>query len=140
VLASKKYTHFSKGDIYIPTFQVAKRFLIETLEPHAMDSYFSWNFFDAYLIQKEGFTAYAFEEIAADLLRKNDSLKNALKARVESDTVFAKNASAQLEFVYDAFYHEPRHNVYPIFRLVRKDDNDTSEHGTFNAELNKKDE
>ena len=49
--------------------QVANRFLIETLEPQAEDSYFAWNFFDGILGQKEGYSAYAFEDIAADYLK-----------------------------------------------------------------------
>ena len=55
--------------------QVANRFLIETLEPQAEDSYFTWNFFDAILGQKEGYSAYSFEDIAADYLKKNPELK-----------------------------------------------------------------
>ncbi len=35
---------FRKGDWYIPMNQAANRFLIETLEPVAEDSYFKWNF------------------------------------------------------------------------------------------------
>jgi len=58
---------FRKGDWYIPMNQEANRFLIETLEPQAEDSYFAWNFFDAILGQKEGYSAYAFEDIAADI-------------------------------------------------------------------------
>ena len=65
---------FKKGDWYIPLNQVANRYLIETLEPHNEDSYFSWNYFDAILGQKEGYSAYAFEDIAADYLKKNLSL------------------------------------------------------------------
>lgn len=44
---------FLKGDYLIYTGQAADRFLIETLEPGADDSYFSWNFFDAILQQKK---------------------------------------------------------------------------------------
>ena len=60
---------FRKGDWYIPMNQVANRFLMETLEPQAEDSYFAWNFFDAILGQKEGYSAYAFEDIAAEYLK-----------------------------------------------------------------------
>ena len=60
---------FQKGDWYIPMNQVANRFLIETLEPQAEDSYFAWNYFDAILGQKEGYSAYAFEDIAADYVK-----------------------------------------------------------------------
>ena len=46
---------FRKGDWVIELNQPANRFLMETLEPQAEDSYFAWNFFDAILGQKEGF-------------------------------------------------------------------------------------
>ncbi|MFZ1845514.1 MAG: M14 family zinc carboxypeptidase, partial [Saprospiraceae bacterium] len=36
---------FLKGDYIIPTDQRAKRYIVETLEPQATDSYFNWNFF-----------------------------------------------------------------------------------------------
>jgi hypothetical protein len=134
-----KQVHFYKGDYYLPTNQTAKRFLIETLEPHAMDSYFTWNFFDAILIQKEGFTSYAFEDIAAAALATNPTLQNALQQKVATDTAFAKDAEAQLQFVYDALYHEPRHNVYPVCRVVGANSSDAV--GGMDREVgNKKDE
>jgi hypothetical protein len=139
VKATRQKINVRKGDYYITTNQLAKRFIIETLEPHAMDSYFSWNFFDAILIQKEGFTSYAFEEIAAQILANNDSLKTALQQKVLSDTTFAKDAEAQLQFVFDATYHEPRHNVYPVYRVIEN----IGEvwRGSFGGEMqNKKDE
>jgi hypothetical protein len=140
IKASMQEIAFKKGDILVHTYQPGKRFLVETLEPHAMDSYFTWNYFDAFLIQKEGFTDYAFEAKAAQILRENDSLRKALSIKVASDSAFAKNANAQLEFVYDALYHESRHNTYPIYRLVRKDSKDKAEHAPFNVEVNKMDE
>jgi hypothetical protein len=96
-----KQMKFRKGDYYIPLNQVANRFLIETLEPAAIDSYFAWNFFDAILGQKEGYSGYAFEDIAADYLKTNADLKNKLEQRRATDTAFAKNGRAQLNFVYE---------------------------------------
>ncbi len=111
---------FRKGDWYVPMNQVANRFLIETLEPQAEDSYFTWNFFDAILGQKEGYSAYAFEDIAAEYLKKTASLQEKLEQRVKSDTVFAKNARAQLSFVYqNSPWYEPAHMRYPVFRVVK---------------------
>ncbi|MDP4600313.1 MAG: M14 family metallopeptidase, partial [Polaribacter sp.] len=45
--------NFKKGDIYIPTNQSGVRYLLETLEAEATDSFFNWNFFDTILQQKE---------------------------------------------------------------------------------------
>lgn len=72
---SKQKISFRKGDWYIPMNQPANRFLVETLEPEAEDSYFAWNYFDAILGQKEGYSAYAFEDIAAEYLKKIPSCK-----------------------------------------------------------------
>ncbi|MDZ4796504.1 MAG: M14 family metallopeptidase [Bacteroidota bacterium] len=109
---------FKKGDWYIPMNQVANRFLIETLEPQAEDSYFAWNYFDAILGQKEGYSAYAFEDIAADYLKNNPSIKLKLEERRTSDTAFAKDGRAQLNFVYQQSpWYEPAHMRYPVYRV-----------------------
>jgi Zinc carboxypeptidase len=115
---SVKKIIFKKGDYYIPMNQVANRFLIETLEPTAADSYFAWNFFDGILGQKEGYSAYAFEDIAADYLKKNPDIKAKLNQRVSSDTTFAKNGRAQLNFVYEnSPWYEPAYLQYPVYRV-----------------------
>ena len=109
---------FKKGDYYVPMNQVANRFLIETLEPAATDSYFAWNFFDAILGQKEGYSGYAFEDIAADYLKNNPDVKAKLNQRVASDTAFAKNGRAQLNFVYEnSPWVEPDYLRYPVYRV-----------------------
>ena len=113
-----KQMKFKKGDYYIPLNQEANRFLIETLEPTAIDSYFAWNFFDAILGQKEGYSGYAFEDIAADYLKSNPDLKNKLEQRRATDTAFAKNGRAQLNFVYEnSPWIEPDYLRYPVYRV-----------------------
>jgi len=113
-----KQMKFKKGDYYIPMNQPANRFLIETLEPTASDSYFAWNFFDGILGQKEGYSGYAFEDIAADYLKTNSDLKNKLEQRRASDTAFAKNGRAQLNFVYEnSPWYEPNYLRYPVYRV-----------------------
>ena len=113
-----KQMKFRKGDYYIPLNQVANRFLIETLEPTAADSYFAWNFFDAILSQKEGYSGYAFEDIASDYLKNNPDLKAKLTQRVATDTAFAKNGRAQLNFVFEnSPWYEPDYLRYPVYRV-----------------------
>ena len=108
---------FRKGDYYILLNQSANRFLIETLEPVAQDSYFAWNFFDAILGQKEGFSGYSFEDIAAEYLKTDPDLKNKLEQKRTTDTVFAKNGRAQLNFVYEnSSWVEPDYLRYPVYR------------------------
>ncbi|MBS1620615.1 MAG: M14 family metallopeptidase [Bacteroidetes bacterium] len=120
ISTSFKKINFRKGDYYIPMNQEANRFLIETLEPQAEDSYFAWNFFDAILSQKEGFSGYSFEDIAAEYLNKHPDLKTRLEERKATDTSFAKNGYAQLNFVYqNSPYMEPAYLRYPVFRVIQ---------------------
>ena len=114
---------FRKGDYYIPMNQPANRFLAEVLEPQGNDSYFAWNYFDAILGRKEGFSAYAFEDIAAGYLAQHPDLKKQLDARRATDTAFATNASAQLDFVYrNSPWYEPEYLRYPVYRVVKGGD------------------
>ena len=111
---------FRKGDYYIPLDQPGNRFLVEVLEPHAPDSYFAWNFFDGILVQKEGFSSYAFEDKAADYLRQHPELKTKLDEKKAVDTAFAKSAYAQLDFIFKQTpYYEPGHMQYPVFRVIK---------------------
>jgi hypothetical protein len=120
VSKSMKKLLFRKGDYYIPLNQRANRFLIETLEPQAEDSYFVWNFFDGILGQKEGFSDYVFEETASAYLKQNPDLKNKLEQRRATDSAFAKNRTSQLDFVYkNSPYYEPAHLQYPVYRVVK---------------------
>lgn len=96
-----------------------KSFLIETLEPQAEDSYFTWNYFDAILGQKEGYSAYAFEDIAAEYLKI--ILTSEINWNCKSkDTAFAKSGRAQLNFVYqNSHWYEPAHMRYPVYRIIK---------------------
>src|SRR5205085_5874273 len=119
-VASMQKMTFRKGDWYIPMNQSANRFLIETLEPTGEDSYFAWNFFDAILSQKEGYSGYAFEDIAADYLRNNPSLRAQLDQRKATDTAFAASGRAQLNFVYqNSPWFETNYLRYPVYRVVK---------------------
>jgi hypothetical protein len=104
----------------VTTDQPARRFLVEMLEPTGEDSYFAWNFFDAILQQKEGYSDYRWEDVAADWLRQHPDLKEQLEKRRQTDSVFAQSARAQLQFVYmHSPYYEPAHLRYPVYRVLQ---------------------
>lgn len=118
VLQQKEKIRFLKGDYVIYTGQAADRFLIETLEIGTDDSYFSWNFFDAILQQKEGYSNYRWEDVAATYLQAHPELRAELDAKKKVDEKFAASTNAQLDFVYKKSpYYEPAHMRYPVFRL-----------------------
>ena len=110
---------FSKGDVYIPTNQNGVRYIIETLEPEATDSFFNWNFFDTVLQQKEGYSAYVFEDIAEQFLKDNPEVQQEFEEKMKTDDDFANNPRAQLHFIYKKSPHyEKAHLLLPIFRVL----------------------
>ena len=111
-------SRFLKGDYVVELNQPVNRYIIEMLEPTGDDSFFTWNFFDAILQQKEGYSDYRWEDIAADVLKKDTALqqKLALKKALEPD--FAKNAGAILNYIYkNSVYYEKAHMRYPVYRV-----------------------
>jgi hypothetical protein len=118
VKSVSKKVMFKKGDIYIPTNQEGVRYLLETLEAEATDSFFNWNFFDTILQQKEGYSGYVFEDIAEQFLKDNPDVKKELDEKMKLDANFAKNPRAQLYFIYKKSPHyEKAHLMLPIFKV-----------------------
>lgn len=111
---------FRKGDFLILANQNKNRYIIETLEPQAPDSYFVWNFFDGILNQKEYYSAYVFEDLAFELLEKNSDLKKIFETKKVVKPDFASNPKAQLDFIYkNSPYFEDTVNLYPVARWIR---------------------
>ncbi|WP_417881750.1 M14 family metallopeptidase [Xanthomarina gelatinilytica] len=116
--ASVENITFRKGDYYIATNQPAKRYLLETIEPQAPDSFFNWNFFDAILQQKEGFSPYVFEDTAKVMLDNNDQLRIEFQKKKENDKDFSENWYMQLNWLYQQSIHaEKAYMQYPIYRI-----------------------
>jgi hypothetical protein len=114
----KEKIKFLRGDYFIRLNQTANRYLIETLEPTGDDGFFTWNFFDAILQQKEGYSPYRWDSIAAKLLENDPELNSKFRQKKETDTSFAKNANAQLDFIYkNSRYYEAAHLRYPVYRI-----------------------
>lgn len=108
-----------KGDyVFLVDGNPYKRSLVELLEPAGDDSYFAWNFFDAVLQQKEWYSDYRWEDEAEKVLRDQPEIRKALDAKKAADTAFAKDAAAQLLFVYrQSRWYEKEHMRYPVFRV-----------------------
>ncbi len=106
------------GDVLVPMGHATDRLVMEILEPRASDSFFAWGFFDAILQQKEWFSDYVFEDIAADLLDRDPALRKALEAAKAADTDLANDAWGQLYWVYQRSpYFEEGYRRYPVGRL-----------------------
>lgn len=110
---------FRAGDYKISTNQFGVKYILETLEPEAVDSYFNWNFFDTILQQKEGYSSYVFEDVAKQILDENPTLKQEFETKKQTDKAFAENGGDQLYWVYKhSKYFEKEFMRYPVFRVL----------------------
>ena len=110
---------FHTGDIVVPTKQPGVRYIIETLEPTAVDSFFNWNFFDTILQQKEGFSPYVFEDTALLMLENDSVLANMFLNKKKLDTNFNSNWYLQLDWLFkQSNLYEKAHLQYPIYRII----------------------
>ncbi len=112
---------FLKGDYLIQLNQPANRYLVETLEPNGDDSFFAWNFFDAILQQKEGYSDYRWDSLANLVLEQSALLRKALQEKKNLDSNFKNNSADQLDFIYkNSPYYEPAHLRYPVYRIEKR--------------------
>ncbi|WP_151088132.1 M14 family zinc carboxypeptidase [Hymenobacter baengnokdamensis] len=97
----------------------AARYLVQALEPQATDSFFAWGFFDSILQQKEHYSDYVFEDLAADFLTRNPAVRQQLEDAKKTDAALAASGPAQLEWVYQhSPYAEPGYRRYPVLRWL----------------------
>ena len=115
---SREKQNFRKGDFLVSTAQPGMRYLLETLEPEAPDSFFNWNYFDTILQQKEGFSPYVWEDKAKELLDKNPDLRQKFEEKKQKEPDFSKNWYVQLDWLHKhSPNYEQAHLHYPIYRI-----------------------
>lgn len=120
VETQKETVQLEPGDVLVPVNQWRNRYIVETLEPQASDSFFNWNFFDTILQRKEGFSAYVFEDLALKILEQYPEIKVALEEKKKTDEKFAQNGYAQLMYIYKHSKHsEKAYLRYPILRYSK---------------------
>ena len=118
VEVSEEEVALKKGDYIFNTQQDGVRYLLETLEPSATDSFFNWNFFDTILQQKEGFSPYVWEDKAVEFLNANPNIKADFEAKKAAEPDFNANWFAQLDWIHkQSPNYEAAHLRYPIIRV-----------------------
>lgn len=107
------------GDVLVRCDQERNRFIVETLEPQAPDSWFAWGFFDAILQYKEGFSDYIFDDLAEKMLDENPKLKAEFEEKKKLDPAFAASARAMHNWLYRrSQWAEPDAYFYPVVRIA----------------------
>jgi hypothetical protein len=114
---SQQLVKLKPGDILIPSNQDAALFIHASLQPRAEDSYLTWNFFDSYLQQKEYFSNYVFKDQIADILAKDQALKEEYQLRKSTDEKFRNSEWDQLYFIYSRSpYFEQTFMRLPVYQ------------------------
>lgn len=108
------------GDYIIYCNQERNRYIIETLEPTAVDAFFAWGFFDSILQQKEWFSDYLFDAEAQKMLDSDPVLAKAFEDKKRNEPAFAADAWAMYSWLYHSSpWYEPSHLRYPVFRMTK---------------------
>ncbi len=109
------------GDWIVPLAQDRARYVVETLEPLAHDSFFRWGFFDSVLNRKERFSDYVFEDVAEQLLETEPGLREKFEAWKRQNPSLLSSSEHVLGFIYENCerYRELEYLRVPVFRLAR---------------------
>jgi len=108
------------GDVIVSLDQDAARYIVETLEPLAHDSFFRWGFFNSVLEKKEAYSDYVFEDEAEQLLRDEPELAAKFNDWKAANSGLLSNQEAVLDFIFAncAKYREPEWRRYPVFMIA----------------------
>ncbi|QNK68401.1 M14 family zinc carboxypeptidase [Variovorax sp. PAMC26660] len=119
LVARTETVHARAGDVRIPLDQAQARYVVETLEPEAHDSFFRWGFFNSVLEKKETFSDYVFEDTARQMLEDEPLLKAGFEQWKQDNPDKLPDPQAVLGYI---FAHGRRHaeagwRRYPVAGL-----------------------
>ena len=118
-VTEEQLVRLKPGDMWISADQPLEHFIHAVLQPKAEDSYFAWNFFDSYVQQKEYFSAYVFEDRAAEILRNDPALKLAFEEKKRLDEKFRDSSWEQLYYIYrNSSNFEPSWHRLPVYQIM----------------------
>ncbi|QOL51096.1 M14 family zinc carboxypeptidase [Massilia litorea] len=107
------------GDVIVSLDQDKARYVVETLEPQAHDSFFRWGFFNSVLEKKEAYSDYVFEDEAEKLLAEEPALAAKFAEWKAANPALLSNQEAVLDFIFAHCdkYREPEWRRYPVFMV-----------------------
>jgi hypothetical protein len=107
------------GDVLVPLDQDKARYVVETLEPLAHDSFFRWGFFNSVLEKKEAYSDYVFEDEAEKMLLEEPGLAARFADWKAAHPSLLSSQEAVLDFIFAHCdkYREPEWRRYPVFMV-----------------------
>ena len=89
------------GWYQVNTQQKAGELAVHLLHPEAPDSFFAWGEFNTIFQRTEYMENYALIPYARQMLKNNPKLALAFDKKINDDKVFAKDADARLNWLYE---------------------------------------
>jgi hypothetical protein len=120
VVSTTETTTAPAGSFVVRAEQPTLRLLLYALEPASEESFARWGFFNAIFEQKEWFSPYRMETIAAEMYESDPALRLEFENKLATDEAFRNDPRARLTFFYERSpYADEQKNRYPIIRVER---------------------
>lgn len=116
----RRWRTFRPGDLWVPCDQPRALVAMHLLEAQAPDGLMFWNVFDTVLERKEYAEEYVMEPIARKMMADQPALAAEFRARVASDTAFARSPRARLDFFYQRSpWFDTELGLVPVARALK---------------------
>ncbi len=110
---------FPTGTMRVSTDQALGTLAMMLLEPGAEDSFWQWGFFMEVMSPTEYVESYVMQPMAERMLAENASLKAEFDNKVKTDSLFAKNAWEQVQWLYRRTpFADAQWLLYPVARVM----------------------
>jgi hypothetical protein len=107
------------GSAIVSTDQPLGTLAVLLLEPDSPDSFLQWGFFLEMLQRTEYVEGYIMEPMARRMLESDEDLQDAFTRMIASDSVFAQDPRARLQWFYERTpFFDEQYRLYPVGRSV----------------------
>ncbi len=111
---------FRAGDVWVPLDQRGGALAVNLLEAQAPDGFMAWGFFSTVFQKKEYGGDYVVEPLARAMLARDPRLAADFRARLESDSTFAKDPGARTDWFYRRSpWNDAEQDLHPVARALR---------------------
>jgi hypothetical protein len=119
VSTERQLRAFRAGDVWVPLDQRGGALAATLLEAQSPDGFMAWGFFLAVFQRKEYGENYIVEPMARAMLDHDVKLAADFRAKLQSDTAFAKDPAARSDWFYRRSpWRDPEQDLHPIARAL----------------------
>ena len=119
VSTERQFRSFRAGDVWVPLDQRGGALVANLLEAQAPDGFMAWGFFLTVFQKKEWGSDYVVEPMARAMMAHDPKLAADFRAKVQSDSMFAKDANARADWFFRRSpWRDPEQDLHPVARAL----------------------